>query len=328
MTKVYLKVDQVMHKYLQSDLKRTEAIKILNLILDNSDNEKERISSLMALNSLELHSSRYFELLERLMVSDLNEKIRSLAVVLMGQKFLKKAFQPMRWAIIYEKSYTPLVSIIEVLDKMATKESKKLILKRLLQIVNEYEGDYLNRYISMIKKLDSKIGIQHFTHVQLSSVLINLLTILNLSKLYPNFSYEIDKQNLTINKLDLSDLELEPKGLPFGWKNNIKDISDVKGLGNLKNLKNLNLSNNQIEHLNEIVNLQALEYLNLSNNKLKDINELKFINQLTKLKTLDLHGNRIVNDLLPKDVKSSLNVISKTYFEEAEEVYEKYFIKN
>jgi len=328
MTKIYLNVNQVMYKYHQLKLKKAEAIRILTLILDNSDNEKERISSLNALTNLEMHSSKYFELLERLIVTDLNEKIRSLAVFLMGQNFLKKAFQPMRWAINYEKSYTPLVSIIEVLDKIANEESKRLILEKLSQIINEHKEDYLNRYDSMVKKLDSKIGIQNLTHAQLSTILINLLTILNLSKLYPNLSYEIDKQNLTINELDLSDLELEPKGLPFGWKNNIKNISDVIGLIKLKNLKSLNLSNNQIEHLNDIVNVQNLEYLNLSNNKIKDISEMKFINQLSKLRTLDLHGNQIVNDILPKDVKPSLKIISKTYFEEAEEVYEKYFIKN
>ena len=328
MTKIYLNVNQVMHNYHQLKLKKAEAIKVLTLILDNSDNEEERISSLNALANLEMHSSKYFELLERLIVTDLNDKIRSLAVFLMGKNFLKKAFQPMRWAINYEESYTPLVSIVEVLEKIATEESKRLILEKLSQIINEHKEDYLNRYVSMVKRLNSKIGIQCFTHAQLSSILINLLTILNLSKLYPNFGYEIDKQNLTIIELDLSDLELEPKGLPFGWKNNIKNISDIKCLVNLKNLKSLNLSNNQIEHMDDIVNLQNLEYLNLSNNKINEINELKFINKLTNLRTLDLHGNQIVNDLSPKDIKPSLKVISKTYFEEAEEVFEKYFIKN
>jgi Leucine-rich repeat (LRR) protein len=328
MTKLYLKVDQVINKYLQSDLRRAEAIKFLILILDNSDDEKERVSSLDALANLGMHSSKYFELLERIMVTDLNEKIRNIAIVLMGQNFPKKALPLMTWVIKYEKSYFTLISIIKILDKIASEESKKLILTKLLHVIDENKEDYSNRYVSMIKRLDIKFGTQNLTHIQLSCILINLLTILNLSRLYPNFYYEIDKQYLTVNELDLSDLELEPKGLPFGWKNNITNISDVIGLVNLKNLKILDLSNNQIEHVNDIVNLQSLEYLNLSNNKIKDISEMKFINQLSKLRTLDLHGNPIVKDLLPKDVKPSLKVISKTYFEEAEEVFEKYFIKN
>ena len=317
-----------MDKYFQLKLKKTELIRFLILILEHSDDEEERFSSLVALDTLKLQTPKYFKLLERLMITDLNENIRNLAVLCMGQNFLSKAFQPMIWMIKHEKSYISLVSTIKVLDKMATEESKKFILQKLSQIIDENKEDYLHRYFSMIKRLDSKIGLQKFTHAQLSSILINLLTIISLSKLYPNFGYEIDRQILNVYELDLSDLELEPKGLPFGWKNNIKNISDIKGLVNLKNLKSLNLSNNQIEHLNDIVNLQNLEYLNLSNNNIKDINELRFINQLSKLRTLDLHGNQIVNDLLPKDIKPSLKVISKTYFEEAEEVYEKYFIKN
>ena len=328
MTKKDSKVNQVMREYLQLKLKKTEVVKILILILDNSDNEEERISSLNALANLEMHSSKYFELLERLIITDLNEKIRRLAVFFMGQNFLKKAFQPMRWGLNYEKSYAPLVSIIEVLNKIGTQESKKLILKKLSQVIDEIREDYLNRYVIMIKKVDNSIGLLNFTHEQLSSILINLLTIINLSKLYPNFGYEIDSPSLTINELDLSDLELEPKGLPFGWKNNINNISDIKGLINLKNLKNLNLSNNQIEHVKDIVDLKNLEYLNLSNNQIKDIEELKFFNQLSKLRVLDLHGNQIVNEISPKDINPSLKIISKTYFEELEEVYENYFIRN
>ena len=328
MSKLKLNVDQVLKKYALSDLTRAEVVKILILILDNSDNEKERIASLKALGDVETCSSKCFELLERLMVSDLDEKIRSLAVFLMGQKFLNRAFQLLKWMLKYEKSYITLVATIKVLEKVATEDSKQLILDKISRIIKIHKKSFLNHYVSMIKELDNKIGLSNLTQTQLSSILINLMTISNLSNLYPNFGYKICKQSLTVYELDLSDLELEPKGLPFGWINNIKNISDIEGLTNLKDLKYLDLSNNKIENVKDIVNLENLEYLNLSNNKIKDINEMKFINQLAKLRTLDLHGNQIVNDLSPKDVKFSLKVISKTYFEEAEEVYEKYFIKN
>jgi hypothetical protein len=328
MNKLDLNVNQVLRRYYLSDLKRAEVIKTLILILDNSDNEKERISSLITLADLEIYSSKYFESLERLMITDLNETIRNLAIIHMGQNFLKKAFQPMKWALNHEKSYTPLISIIEVLDKMATEESKKLIRKKLSQVINEHKKDYLSRYFSMIKRLEYKIDLLSLSHAHLSSILINLLTIINLSKLYPNIDYKIDKESLILNELDLSDLELEPKGLPFGWKNNIKNISDVTGLVNLKDLKCLNLSNNQIEHVNGITDLKNLEYLDLSNNKIQDINELKVFNQLSKLRILDLHGNQIVNEISPEDINPSLKVIFKTYFEEIEEVFENYLIKN
>lgn len=318
---------QIMELYTQSHLDKSKAIQYLIFILDNSDNENERYHSLKFIDSFNLRSFEYYKLLERLSISDCNDNIRSFATFLIGQKFINYALEPMKWAIKNEKSYPAIVSVIDVLEKMSSNDAKELLLKKLNLIVEEHKEDYLSRYRSIIKGFFNKNNLTDLFYDQLSTILKNYLTILNISKSYPNFSYDIDKEKMTVSELDLSDLELEPKGLPIGWKNNIKNILDIQGLENLKHLKKLNLSNNQIEHLKGLEKLQSLEYLNLSNNELTDINELTVLDELSKLRLLDLHGNQIVNAISNENVRSSLKIILKTTLEELEELYETNFIK-
>ncbi|TFG22979.1 MAG: leucine-rich repeat domain-containing protein [Promethearchaeota archaeon] len=319
--------DHVMLLYSQGHLDKIQAVQNLIFILDNSDNENERYSSLKFIESLNLQTFEYYQLLERLSISDCNDNIRGLATYLIGQKFIKNALEPMKWAIKNEKSLTVLISVIDVLQKISSNESKEIILKKLIDIINEHKEDYLYRYISIIKGLINSHKLRNLSEEQLTNILRNFLTILSISKSYPNFSYDLDKERILVSKLDLSDLELEPRGLPIGWKNNIKNIMEIIGLDNLKHLKKLNLSNNQLEHLKGLEKLQDLEYLNLSNNNISDINELSVLNELTNLRLLDLHGNKVVNEISIKNVKSSFKIILKTTLEELEDLYEAQFIK-
>lgn len=322
-----LTLDHVMWLFSQGYLDKKKTTENLIFIIDNSDDEKERIGSLKFIDSFNLQTNDYYKLLERLMISDCNADIRSLATFLIGQRFIKNSFEPMKWAINNEKSPIVLFSIIDVLEKMSSNESKELIRKILFQLIDEHKEDYLNKYRSIIKRLLNEHKLGNFSQEQLINILRNFLTILCISKSYPNFSYDLDKERMIVSELDLSDLELEPKGLPIGWKNNIKNITEIKGLDNLKHLKKLNLANNQLEHLKGLEKLQDLEYLNLSNNKIYDINELSFLNKLSKIGLLDLHGNQVVNNISIKNIKKPLKIILKTALEELEELYEVQFIK-
>ena len=322
-----LESDHVMQLYSEGHLDKTKTVQNLVFILDNSDDEKERYSSLKFIDSLNLQSFEYYQLLERLSISDCNDNIRGLAIYLIGQKFIKNALEPMKWVLNNEKSLTVLISVINVLQKISSDESKEILFKKLIDTINEHKADYLYRYRSMIKGLLDEHQLRNFSEEQLTNILRDFLTILSISKSYPNFSYNVDKERILVSELDLSDLELEFKGLPFGWKNDIKNIMEITGLDNLEHLKKLNLSNNQLEQLKGLEKLQDLEYLNLSNNKISDINELNILNELSNLRLLDLHGNQVVNEISIKNIKSPFKIIVKTTLEELEDLYEAQFIK-
>ena len=255
--------------------------------------------------------------MENILISDSNAKIRNIAIKFINKRFLTKAITPLKWAVNHENDYECLITIIKSLEKIDSEQSKLILFNQIKKII---KVKYLNKekrienkkYKKVIKKLLKTVKYETFSIRQLSRILINYLTIANLSKQHPNVYYIINPQNGLIKELDLSDfLEYEVKGTPFGWKNNIKSISSIIGLNNLQNLKKIDLSNNQIECVKELINLGNLTHLTLTNNKISELENLEYIKKLPNLEYLDLRHNDIVKKIHSNEFNSRLRVLLK-----------------
>ena len=285
--------------------------------LENSENENIRGEAIQILDKLGIYDIKLFDILENILISDSNAKIRNIAIKFINKRFLTKAITPLKWAVNHENDYECLITIIKSLEKIDSEQSKLILFNQIKKII---KVKYLNKekrienkkYKKVIKKLLKTKKYETFSIRQLSRILINYLTIANLSKQHPNVYYIINPQNGLIKELDLSDfLEYEVKGTPFGWKNNIKSISSIIGLNHLQNLKKIDLSNNQIECVKELVNLGNLTHLTLTNNKISELENLEYIKKLPNLEYLDLRHNDIVKKIHSNEFNSRLRVLLK-----------------
>ncbi|MBY9003826.1 MAG: leucine-rich repeat domain-containing protein [Candidatus Lokiarchaeota archaeon] len=319
---------KIFEQYLQNLLDKRTTTELLTAIIENSDEESLRVSALKYLGELGLNDS-FFEILEQTVISDSNQTIKLFAIEVIREKFLNEALPLINWAIQHEKSYLLKVSLIKVLKEIQDDGLKQSIINYLDQLSDEsYEKwNFKQKYDIVIKNL-LKNDLKYLAQNQLADILLNYITILELSQSYQYLSYEIDEELGVVTELNLSDLELETKGLPYGWKYNIESIEDITGLTNLTHLIKLDLSNNNIRTVKDLMQLKCLEELNLSNNKLNDEIEIEYLNNICAIQLIDLHDNSIAEKVTKSDFKPNVKVILKTYLQELEERFEQRFLQN
>ncbi|MEE9377372.1 MAG: hypothetical protein V3V33_04975 [Candidatus Lokiarchaeia archaeon] len=308
---------KIYEQYERNEINNSIAFDHLISFVENSENEYIRKTAIEILDRIGIYDNKLFKILENILISDSNGKIRNVALKFLERRFLNKAITPLKWAINHENDYECLITIIKLLKEFNSEESKLILFNETKKIM---KTKYLNKekrienkkFKKIIKKLLKTKKYEFFTHNELSLILINFITIANLTKRYPNVFYEINPENGLLSELDLSDyLEYEVKGTPFGWKNNIKSISEILGLKYLKNLKKIDLSNNQIENIQELVNLGNLSHLILTNNKICELENLEYVKKLPNLKYLDLRNNKIVKKIHSNEFNPRIRVLLK-----------------
>ena len=319
---VFTPPSKIFEQFVQNLLDKRTTTELLTTIIDNSEEESLRVSALIYFEKLGLNDS-FFEILEQLLISDSSQTIRLFAINVIRENFLHKAFPLVNWAIQHEKSYPCQVSLVKTLKEIQDDSTKNSLINYLNQLLNESneERNFMQKYDLVIRKL-LKSDIIKLTQNQLADTLINYITILELSISYRYISYEINEELGVVTELNLSDLELETRGLPFGWKYNIKSIEEITGLLNLTHLMKLDLSNNNISSIKDLMRFKYLRELNLSNNKLSNEIEIEYLNNMYSLQLIDLHDNSIAEKVTKSEFRSEINVILKSSLQELEERFE------
>ncbi|MFX1380213.1 MAG: leucine-rich repeat domain-containing protein [Promethearchaeota archaeon] len=309
--------DEIYEDLRKSKINKNTAYDLLTSLIEISENENIRLNAITNLEKIEIISDELFSFLENLLISDSNSKIRKAATKFLKHKFLKKAINPLKWAMQNETDFECLVTIVQSLEKINTDQSKSILINELKKILTT---KYLNKekriknkkFKKIIKKFIKTKKVTEFTHTELAEILINYLSVNHLIDQFPNVYYEINPQNGLIEELDLSDyLEYEVKGTPFGWKNNIQSISEIRGLKYLKYLKKIDLSNNNIENVKQLPNLKDLTHLILTNNNISEIENLNYIKSLPHLEYLDLRGNELGKKISIKEFDPKIKVLLK-----------------
>lgn len=300
-------------------INKSVAYDLLISLVENSDNEEIRVESIKNLEKVGLFHDKLFLFLENILVSDSNIRIRKIAAEFLKNKYLKKSIKPFKWVIKHEPDSECLIIAIKSLEKINSYQSKLLLYRQIKSIIktkyiNKQKRIENKKFKRIVKKLVKSKKYELFTHKELSDILINFLTIKNLTKQYPNVYYELNPQNGLIEELDLSDfLEYEVKGTPFGWRNNIKSISEIFGLKYLKNIKKIDLSNSQIEDIKDLANFKNLTHLILTNNKISKLENVEIIKSLPNLEYLDLRYNDIAKKINPEEFDKNIRVVLKDY---------------
>ena len=311
----------ILKDYTANRVDKFTAVKSLISIIEKYDKEEYRLEAIVALNELKLKQKSLFDFFESLLLSDLSEVIRNAAAKYISTHFLEMSLPVFKWVIQHETAYYCLITVVNSLIKMQSNESKIFLYEQIKTIrdtkyLNVDKGYGNKKYRKALKSYFKRNPLNKLTHKHISAIFINFLTIRVIIEEIPNVYFELDEETLSIEKLDLSDyLEFEVKGTPWGWKNNIRNLSQITGLNNLKHLKTLDLSNNQIKDLEEITELKNLTHLVLPNNQISDLKNLEYINQLSNLQFIDLSGNDICKKVKCKDFNSHCRVLLNGYIQ-------------
>ncbi|XP_075350896.1 protein phosphatase 1 regulatory subunit 42 isoform X2 [Mycteria americana] len=145
--------------------------------------------------------------------------------------------------------------------------------------------------ISQIQNLDFASNITHlYLQNNCITCIENLSSLKNLEKLYLGGNCITVVEGL--DKLEeIRELHIESQHLPLGEKL----LFDPRSLRSLaKSLSVLNISNNNIDELEELAVLENLSYLRAVDNQLQHMKDLEVVlNKWTKLRRMDLTGNPI-----------------------------------
>ena len=306
--------EKIWEEFESERINNQTATDLLTSLIETSKKNEIRINAINKLVKINPSGDKIFKILENLVVSDENIEIRYIAIKHIGDNYLNNAFTLLKWAIQNESDYNCLIEIINLLGKSNLAQAKALLInevqkflkKKYLNIERKIENKKIKK---VLKKLLKEKGYAEFTYDELAKILLNILTISNLFKQYYNVYYELNPHNGLIKKLDLSDIEYEVKGTPWGWKNNINSLSEILGIQNLTSMRYLDLSNNEITELKELTLLPNVTHLILKNNRISNHENLEYFNKMPNLKYLDLRGNEIVKTIKKNDFNPSLRVL-------------------
>ena len=308
---------KIYEDFRKNNIDRNYTAELLISLIDNTDQIDIRLESIKHLKKIGLINDKIFHFLENLFISDTNGKIRCAAAKYIRDFFLDKSLSLIKWAIQYESDYDCMIMMIQTLVKLNNNESKSVLIdmiKRIKKIkyLDENKRIENKKFKKIAKKLLKGKNDEIFSHQNLAEIIINYLTISELTKKFYSVYFEL-KDFLVVN-LDLSDVEYEVRGWKSDFKNNIKEISEITGLKNLKYLTHLNLSNNQIRNIKDLINIKNITHLFLYNNKINEIENLEYFKRMPNLKYLDIAGNQIVNYLTLHDFENIEVNLKKTYF--------------
>ena len=291
------------------NLDKKSAAELLIILIENSEKDEVRLESVKLLEKIALKDDAVFKILENLLISDSNGKVRNLAAKYIKKSFLKYAIAPIKWAIQYESDYNCILSIIEMLITIDNEESKSILVNEIKKIKKtkyiDKSKQYKNNFRKSLKSLFKTKKMKTFSCKQLAEIIINYKTIEAMINKFYTLYFKIE--NGLVVELDLSDLGWNVNVWKQKYAERIEKISDIKGLMNLKHLKSLDLSNNRIKDIRDLINLENLTHLYLSNNKL-NLENMNHFEKMLKLKYLDIHRNPIADKLNISEVRKKLNI--------------------
>jgi hypothetical protein len=306
---------RIYRKIIGGKLTLRKGIDLLIAFIESNKNLNIRMSSLRYLRLLNVKTSSLYSLLENLLISDDQERIRSFAAEFIGNQFIERAMRPISWALQYEKDYFCYISLIKILSQRSETWIKVLLSSQMDDLYYREYVDSQNLYsnISFINSLDDdrELNWEKYSISELAAIIIDYKTI---SYLVDKFYYVFfEWKRGLISKLDLSELGWNvSRAWNFIYAERLQDLKEIPELFNLKHLEMLDLSNNRLRSINGLHKLQKITHLYLRNNKLKDLESIRDIKKMDQLEHLDIRGNNIADDINKKDFPN-LNLILKNY---------------
>jgi len=250
-------------------------------LIENSDDRDVRVESIELLSELDSGDPRLFKIFQDLLISDLDEDVRSISAKLLVSKYFEESVGVLEWAIKNELSVRVLAELLERLNLRDPSSLKRILIEEFEELLNKGNDELENikSYFYNLKNYFSENQTEQVSSQELMDIYLNYKILMNLEKIF-NLNYyghDCFSRNGYLTRLDLGGLNLE-------------SISEIKGLQKLSKLESLNLIGNKVIEISGLENFTELKSLNLSWNKISKIKGLKRQN---KLIVLNLEENQI-----------------------------------
>ncbi len=283
---------EIYSSYLRGEFDNPTTVRLLLTLTTESNKHETRKESLELLGNMDLKGNKSaFTALEILLLSDEDEIVRTISARILISNFSNRAIKPIKWALRHETSIECGIEIIKMFSDINTKETRKVLVRELLDL------SYRREQSNQVQKI---IGIfKESLENTLQGKDINELDLKNIAQILINFKTMV----LFTKKLRYAPIELDDSNvIAIDLKNkNIREYGQIKLLENLRMLRTLSMNNNFLVSLPDTFgNLTNLKVLNLSLNQLSTLPES--IGNLIELKTLDVSNNdlRILPDTIGK----------------------------
>jgi len=286
------------------------AIELLLSIIDGSEDPIVREECIEAFREIEKQDEKIFKLLESLLISDENPRIRNAAAKLIGNYYASTGIKSLEWALSHDKSPIVLCTIASMIDKdpdgLYVQLNGKLA--NLYQLISVHLGVIIEeaRFFLDLENVFARNSLNyemnfegydkfqqlHDYKNQDNWLRIENRRVVSLCLNFFNWNYLKERKNSYSSLLKLLDPFIYLNTLKKLESKNLMEFNIPNSIGLLKGLRKLTLRDNGIKNLpDSFGDLSYLEYLDLSYNNFTKIPDPIF--KLRNLKTLNLAHNNI-----------------------------------
>ncbi|MFX0060252.1 MAG: hypothetical protein ACFE85_06670 [Candidatus Hodarchaeota archaeon] len=240
------------------------ASKLLESLINESDNDEIRASGIDLIGDLSIKSERIFELLEKGLISDESPLVRYSAARVIISNFPDQENSPILWAIENENSiyfFKRLLDLLEVENK------------NYIEIRKKTHDRVKNLYKLNLEDAKFILDIDFIEYLRFRKEFKNFL---NKFKVKEAHQKELIKENTEIGFKGLGRIKSTKNGHITGLA--LTDLEEIpKSISMLSNLEFLRINRCKLENLPDLfTHLQGLKYLNLSDNELDNLPEWVF----------------------------------------------------
>jgi hypothetical protein len=318
-------LEEIRQQVQNGGISKIRASELIISLFEGAQSHKARIEYLRTFRKYLQNDLKTFKLLENVLISDQNPRIRAEAAEILVQEFPERSIKSLKWVINKEKSPIVLQKLVSLVNKnlnSASADLQKYIDRRLEFFaeqlkINEKEA----KFILDVEKIfaDAKIvseiddntyefykGLQKLG-INDSWLLVqnNQIVELKLNFYKWRFIRKYPGQLSSLKKY--RDLDLLLSLLVQMGLESFNNTYLPSSIENLENLKKLDLSQNYFNTIPiSLGRLKKLEYLDLSYNNLEAIPN--FLSNLEILQHLDIRFNNI--ETIPEFLKDMTSLRS------------------
>lgn len=258
-------IEELYNNVKDNKISKIEASKILESLINDSDNEYVRTKAIDIIRDLSLRNERVFKLLEKSIISDESPLVRYAAASTLILNFHETAKEPLIWAIQNEKSIYFFKKILDLLESEASSQMEKIKLMVIEKLKKLYKLNY--------EDLKFILDIDFQEYLRFKKEFNDFLEKFNIAEKHKNNllreNTEIGYKGLGhvkaskagyITELSLADLDVIPESIHLLPKLTRLEITrcKLKEVPNkppdLSNLKYFKFNDNELEKIPDWVN--------------------------------------------------------------------------
>ncbi len=255
-----LNPEMIHEKFLKNEISKKESLKLLESLINESDNEEIRANAIEVLEQFSIIGIGITKLIEKSLISDESPLVRTAAAKFIINTNLEEAQNALEWRIQNEKSILFFKKSLDFTNCSQNPEIKKFkekLLVRLSKIYNLNKSD--SEFILELDYHDYKKFVKDFkgflSKFEIKEEERKKLIKENTEIGYKGLGRITSAKEEYITGLILNDLEEVPKSLQNLSKLEYLEINRCKigdlpdSYGYLSQIKNLTLKNNEIESI-------------------------------------------------------------------------------